>query len=74
LTNYRKGFCGYFINIPQFLFQSGSIDGFEFNPIPIDIQLGIIKIPTKEVLDDDTISNSESITVETDRQEVLNRI
>ena len=60
--------------MPQFLFQPDSIDGYEFNPIPIDIHLGIIKIPTEEILDDDAINNTESMIVGTDRQEVLNRI
>ena len=60
--------------MPRLLFQPDSIDGYEFNPIPIDIHLGIIKIPTEEILDDDTINNTESIIVGTDRQEVLNRI
>jgi hypothetical protein len=60
--------------MPRFLFQPDSIDGYEFNPVPIDIHLGIIKIPTEEILDDDAINNTESIIVGTDRQEVLNRI
>ena len=62
------------LQMPQFLFQPDPIDGYEFNPIPIDIHLGIIKIPTEEILDDDAINNTESIIVGTDRQEVLNRI
>ena len=49
--------------MPRFLFQPDSIDGYEFNPIPIDIHLGIIKIPTEEILDDDAINNTESIIV-----------
>ncbi len=60
--------------MPKFLFQPDSIDGYTFNPIPIDIQLGIIKIPTEEILDDYAINNTESVIVGTDRQEVLNRI
>jgi hypothetical protein len=57
--------------MPRFLFQPDSIDGYEFNPIPIDIHLGIIKIPTREILYDDAINNTESITVGTDRKEFL---
>jgi len=60
--------------MPKFLFQPDSIDGYEFNPIPIDIHLGVTKIPTKEILDDNAINNTESILVGTDRKEVLNRI
>ncbi len=57
------------LQMPQFLFQPDPIDKYEFNPIPIDIHLGIIKIPTEEILDDDAINNTESIIVGTDRQE-----
>ena len=56
------------LQMPQFLFQPDPIDKYEFNPIPIDIHLGIIKIPTEEILDDDAINNTESIIVGTDRQ------
>jgi hypothetical protein len=56
------------------LFQPGPIDGYEFNPIPIDIHLGIIKIPTEVILDDFGINTTESIIVGTDRSEVLNRL
>ena len=60
--------------MPQFLFQPDSIDGYKFNPIPIDICLGILKIPTEEILDDFGINTTESVIVGTDRLEVLNRI
>lgn len=60
--------------MPRFLFQPDPIDGCEFNPIPVDIHLGVIKIPTKEILDDHAINNTEAIIVGTDRNEVLNRI
>ena len=60
--------------MPKFLFQPDPIDGFEFNPIPIDIHLGIIKIPTEEILDDFGINTTESIIVGTDRNEVLNTL
>ena len=60
--------------MPRFLFQPDSIDGNEFNPIPIDIHLGILKIPTEEILDDFGINTTESAIVATDRLEVLNRI
>ena len=60
--------------MPQFLFQPDPIDGYEFNPIPIDIHLGIIKIPTEVILDDFGINTTESMIVGTDRCEVLNRL
>ncbi len=60
--------------MPRFLFQPDSIDGYEFHPIPIDIHLGIIKIPSEEILDDYAINNTESVIVGTDRKEVLDRI
>ena len=61
----------YFITMPKFLFQPDPIDGYEFNPIPIDIHLGIIKIPTEEIIDDFGINTTETIIVGTDRREVL---
>jgi len=60
--------------MPRFLFQPDSIEGYEFNSIPIDIHLGVITIPTKEILDDDAINNPECVIVGTDRKEVLQRI
>jgi hypothetical protein len=60
--------------MPRFLFQPDPIDGYEFNPIPIDLHLGILKIPTEEILDDFGINTTESVIVGTDRLEVLNRI
>jgi hypothetical protein len=60
--------------MPKFLFQPDPIHGYEFTPIPIDIHLGIVKIPTEEIYHDDAINNTESITVGTDRKEVLNRL
>ena len=59
--------------MPKFLFQPDPIEGYEFNPIPIDIHLEIIKIPTKEIIDDFGINTTESVIVGTDRYEVLNR-
>ena len=58
--------------MPKFLFQPDPIDGYEFNPIPIDIHLGIIKIPTEEILDDFGINNTDTVIVGSDRLEVLN--
>ena len=60
--------------MPKFLFQPDPIDGYEFYPIPIDIHLGIIKIPTKEILDDFGINTTESVMVGTDRNELLKRL
>ena len=64
----------YFITMPKFLIQPDPIDGYEFNPIPIDIHLGIIKILTEEILDDFGINTTESVIAGTDRSEVLNRL
>ena len=60
--------------MPKCLFQPDPIDGYEFNPIPIDIHLGIIKIPNDEIIDDFGINTTESVIVGTDRAEVLNRL
>jgi hypothetical protein len=57
--------------MPKFLFQPDPIDCYEFNPIPIDIHLGIIKIPTEIFLDDFGINTTETIIVGTNRKEVL---
>ena len=59
--------------MPKFLSQPDQIYGYEFNPIPIDIHLGVIKIPTEEIMRDDAINNTEAIIVGTDRKEVINR-
>ncbi|ALI37631.1 hypothetical protein NMY3_03448 [Candidatus Nitrosocosmicus oleophilus] len=58
----------------KFLFQPDPVDGYEFNLIPIDIPLGIIKIAAKEILYDFGINTTESVIVGTDRNEVLNRL
>jgi hypothetical protein len=60
--------------MPKFLFQPDPKDGIEFFPIPIDIHLGIIRIPTEEILDDFGINTTESVIVGTDRIEVLNML
>jgi hypothetical protein len=43
-----------------FLFQPDSIDGYEFHPISTDIHLGIIKVPTEEIIDDYGINTTET--------------
>ena len=58
--------------MPQFLFQPDTIDDYEFNPIPIDIHQGTIKIPTEEILDDFGINNTDTVIVGSDILEVLN--
>ncbi|VFJ12618.1 hypothetical protein [Candidatus Nitrosocosmicus franklandus] len=40
----------------------------------MDIHLRLIKIPTEESYYDDPITNTESMTVSTDRKEVLNEL
>ena len=57
--------------MPKFLFQPDPIDGYEFRPIPVDIHLGIIKIPTEEFLNDFGTNTTETTLVGTDRKEVL---
>ena len=66
--------CWNYTTVPKFLFQLAPIDGYEFNPIPIDIHLGIIKIPAEVILDDFGIHTTESIIVRADRNEVLDRL
>jgi hypothetical protein len=60
--------------MPRFLFKPDPIDGFEFNPIPLDIHLSRIKIPREEILHDFAINNTEYVVVGTDRMKVLDRI
>ena len=45
-----------FVKMPRFLFQPDPIDGYEFNLVPIDIHLGIVKIPTEEIYHDDALT------------------
>lgn len=60
--------------MPRFFFQPDPIDGYEFHPIPIDIHMGIIKIPTQEILDDFGINITENVIIGIDRNEVLNSL
>jgi hypothetical protein len=53
------------------LFQLDPIDGYELHPIPVDIHLGIIKMPTEEFLDDFGINTTETTLIGTDREEIL---
>ena len=46
----------------QFLFQPDTIDGYEFNPIPINIHLGIIKILAEVILDDFGINTNAALS------------
>jgi hypothetical protein len=45
--------------MPRFLDQPDSIDGYEFNSIPIDIHIGIVKNPTIETHNDYTENNTK---------------
>ena len=45
----------------KFLFPPDPIDGYEFNPIPIDIHLRMNKIATEEILDNYAINDAESV-------------
>lgn len=59
------------MSVLKFLFPLDPIDGYELNPIPIDILLGTSKIPTEETYHDHAINNTESITIGTNRKEIL---
>ena len=58
-------------SMPKFLFQPDPNDGYEFWPIPIYIGLGVIEIPTGEILDVFTINNTDTVIVGTNRKHVL---
>lgn len=58
----------------KFLFQPDPINGYEFNPIPLDIHLGVIKIPTHEIIDDFKMNLTEVVIIGTDRGEVLDSL
>ena len=60
--------------MPKFLFQPDPIVGYQFNPIPIDIHLGIIKIPTEELDHDLATNNSETAIIGVEREEILDWI
>ena len=62
------------IIVANFLFQPDPIDGVSFKPIKIDIHQGIVKIVDEEIHYDFELNNTESLTVGTDRKEVLKRI
>ena len=55
----------------RFLFQPDSIDGYEFNPIPIDMHLGIIKIPIEEFDHDFAVNTTEYVIIGIEREEIL---
>ena len=57
--------------MPQFLFQPDPIDGYEFHPIPIDIHLGIIKIPIEEFDHDFAVNTTECVIIGIEREEIL---
>ena len=50
------------ITLSQFLFQPDIIDGYEINPISIDIHLGIIKISTEVILNDFGINTTAALS------------
>ncbi len=58
----------------QFLFQPDPIEGVRFKPIKIYIHKGVIKIVDEEIHYDIQLNNTESVIMETDRKEVLERI
>jgi hypothetical protein len=60
--------------VPQFLFQSDPIDDICFKPIKIDIHKGVIKLVDNEIFYDFQLNTTESVIVERDSEEVLERI
>ena len=60
--------------MPRFLFQPDSIDGVCFKPIKIDIHKGVIKLVDNEIFYDFQLNTTESVIVERDSEEVLERI
>lgn len=60
--------------MPKFLFQPDPIDGYEFNPIPIQINFGVIKIPNDEMKDDFGINTTEVIALGKQMDEVLDQM
>ena len=57
--------------MPRLLFQPDPFDGYEFNPIPTDIHLGIIKIPIEEFDHDLAVNTIECVIVGMERKDVL---
>jgi len=60
--------------LPKFLFQPDPIDGYEFYPIPIQINFGVIKIPNEEITDDFGINTTEVVVLGRQMDEVLNEM
>jgi hypothetical protein len=58
----------------KFLFLLDSIDGYEFNPIPIQINFGVIKIPNEEITDDFGINTTEVTVLGKQMDEVLDEM
>ena len=58
----------------RFLDPPDPSDGYEINPIPINIHLRIIQILTEKILDDFVIITTENVIIGMDRNEVLNSL
>ena len=60
--------------MPSFLYQPDPINGYEFYPIPIEINFGVIKIPNEEITDDFGINNTEIVVLGKQMDEVLDEM
>ena len=49
------------IRLCRGFYYNVTFEGYQFNPIPIDIHIGVIRIPTEKMLNDFAISNNSSI-------------
>lgn len=59
--------------MPRILFQPDPIDGVYFEPIKIDIHLGVIKMVVDEIFYDFQLNTTKSVIVVRDRDKVLEK-
>ena len=57
--------------MPKFLFQPDPIDEYEFNPIPIQINFGVIKIPNYEITQEIGVNTTVVVVLGRQMNELL---